>query len=204
MDWIIKYVDYYMGIAQSVGQTRKKCYSRNIGTVLVRDDTIIATGFNGPPRGIPMCDEWGGNWSGNIEKIGAQKKDIKGICPRRVMSLPSGTGLEYCPAVHAERNALLMCAKNGVKTDNSVMYMTCGLPCKDCMIELIQAGVRCLICNNTEIYDTLSYKIAEKSGMTVVVWDGKWFVLEEDKFIEKTEKETIDYMEMKEVKRNIK
>ena len=204
MSWEFKHAGYYMQIARVIGQERIRCYSRNIGAVLVKDDKIISTGFNGPPRGIPMCDEWQGNWwkienkfaiGGSIyhdsERDTKQyKEQIKGRCPRHIMGYKSGEGLEYCPAAHAERNCLLTAASLGIATEGSVLYADCCFPCKDCIIELIQAGVRMVSCHKTQMYDTLGPKLIEKSNMQVIgvqrtfvtcpkehdfnIWTGEW------------------------------
>lgn len=200
--WAIKNIDYYLGIADKISKSRIRCYSRQIGSVLVKDDAIIATGFNGPPRGIPKCDEWEGNWEKDIIQYNMSKNPPNDKfkyrnhkkCPRHLLDLKSGEGLEYCPAVHSERNCLLIAAKRGTSTDGSILFMNTGLPCKDCMIELIQAGVVGIVLNNNIIYDSLSIKIAEKVNMPIIVKKQihgknltKWYIREEDKIVEKDE-----------------
>jgi len=185
--WITKHAKYYLDIAKLVGNTRVRCHSRHIGSVLVKDDNIIATGFNGPPRGIPMCDEWEGNWTNSKIPLKilqtTEHPPVKGKCPRKVLGYPSGGGLEYCPAVHSERNTLLMCAKNGVSTKGSILYCWCGLPCKDCTIELIQAGIKGVVCATTEIYDTFSPILFAKSKTPVVAYSDKWYILRDGIFV---------------------
>jgi dCMP deaminase len=160
--WAFKHAQYYINIADAI-RGRKRCYSRQIGTVLVKDDSIVSTGFNGPPRGIPKCDEWCGNWWDEFSD--QMKKEFK--CPRKILKLPSGQGLGYCPAAHAERNALLLCAKHGIATNNGILFMTCGIPCKDCMIEIIQAGIQAVFCGDDTLYDDLSYRLAHKIHLPI-------------------------------------
>jgi dCMP deaminase len=183
--WAFKHAQYYIDIAEVV-KSRKRCYSRQIGAVLVKNDSIISTGINGPPRGIPMCDEWRGNWADKVDgKLGhtASMKEVGNQCPRRVLEIPSGQGLEYCSAAHAERNAILMCAKNGISTDKGILFLTCGVPCKDCMIEIIQAGIQAIFCANDEIYDSLSYELAHEAQLPIYYINDGVYKLVDKKFI---------------------
>ena len=61
------------------------------------------------------------------------------------MHFRSGEGLEHCIAVHAERSALIHAAVKGISTVGLYMYMTCGISCKDCMVEILEAGIGSLI-----------------------------------------------------------
>ena len=165
--------EYFHGVCLRVG-ANSKCHSRKIGAVLVRDKGIISTGYNGPPRGIPTCDQ---RWlidKGFIEKYGQHiKKDTitKGICPRRIIGFPSGQGLEICPAGHAERNALINAARFGIKTKDTILYMSCGIPCTPCMVEIINSGVKEIICSSMAIYDeTVSY-LMENSELKIRLFD---------------------------------
>jgi dCMP deaminase len=165
--------EYFHNMCLRAG-SNSKCHSRKIGAVLVRDKGIISTGYNGPPRGIPTCDQ---RWlidKGFIEKYGHHiKKDTvtKGICPRRVIGFPSGQGLEICPAGHAERNALINAARFGIKTKDTILYMSCGIPCTPCMVEIINSGVKEIICSSLDIYDeTVSY-LMENSDIKIRLFD---------------------------------
>ena len=126
---------YFMKIAKVVS-TQSKCLSRQIGAVLVRDSHIIATGYNGPPMGVPHCEwrDWLGNYSNSM-------KEPIYICPRERAGFESGEGLQLCPAVHAEMNTILEAARFGISTMATTIYCYCGIPCKDCAKELINAGV---------------------------------------------------------------
>ena len=165
--------EYFHNMCLRAG-ANSKCHSRKIGAVLVRENGIISTGYNGPPRGIPTCDQ---RWlidKGFIEKYGHHiKKDTitKGVCPRRVIGFPSGQGLEICPAGHAERNALINAARFGIKTKNTVLYMSCGIPCTPCMVEIINSGVKEIVCSSMTIYDeTVSY-LMENSELKIRLFD---------------------------------
>jgi dCMP deaminase len=156
-----------------------KCYSRKIGAVLVRDKSIISTGYNGPPRGVPTCDM---RWV--IDKRFVEKytdayknflnggKKTEGVCPRRVIGFPSGQGLEICPAGHAERNALINAARHGIKTKGTIeepttLYMSCGIPCSPCLVEIINSGVTEIVITGTTIYDQSAEYLLENSNLKI-------------------------------------
>ncbi len=84
--------DYYMTIAQAVSQ-RSTCLKRRYGAVIVKNDEIIATGYNSSPRGTANCC------------------DIHEVCPRTNVAHNSGN-YAGCPAVHAEQNAIISASRN--------------------------------------------------------------------------------------------
>lgn len=111
--------DYFLGIAGAVS-LRADCSRRSVGAVVVRDNRIVSTGYNGsPPRG-PSC--------------------LRGDCPRASSSVPPGssydTGPGACIAVHAEANAVLYAGRDGCV--GSTLYVTAE-PCEGCW-KLIQAS----------------------------------------------------------------
>ena len=132
---------------------RSKCLSRQIGAVLVRGKHVIATGYNGPPSGVPHC-----NWRDNNGNYVTPVSDTEGYtvdyerfepvdeCPRRRMGFPSGEGMEHCVAVHAEVNPIMQAAKLGISTEGATLYAYCGTPCVNCMKEIIQAGIKRIVC----------------------------------------------------------
>lgn len=125
---------YYLGIAKEIAKN-SKCFSRQIGSVLVKNNTIVSTGYNGPPRGVRHCNEWN-------QEEGWPIDNNEKICPRRKMGYKSGEGIHLCPAVHSERSSLLAAAMNGISTKDAILYCHCGVPCAHCMIEIINAGVK--------------------------------------------------------------
>ncbi len=130
--------------------SRSKCLSRQIGAVLVNEEThsIIATGYNGPPRGVPHCDRR--DDSGNYLPEGIVLMTMDGKhedrCPRRRMGFPSGEGMEHCVAVHAEINPIMQAAREGRSTIGATLYAYCGTPCVNCMKEIVQAGIKRIVC----------------------------------------------------------
>jgi len=118
---------YFMNIA-SVVSTRATCDRKHVGAVIVsKDRTILSTGYNGAPRGLPHCDD-----------VGHELKEMGGraSCVR---------------TVHAEANAIAQAACNGVALADSVIYTTAS-PCYDCMKLIINAGIKRVICN--EFYES--------------------------------------------------
>lgn len=129
---------YWLQIADVVA-TRSSCLSRHIGAVLVHDNNLIATGYNGPPRGVPHCDHRLSTGAYVVHPNTYAEDTTE--CPRRRMGYRSGEGLEYCAAVHAERNTILNAARLGRSTLDTTLYCTCPALCVDCAKELINAGV---------------------------------------------------------------
>lgn len=159
---------WFYNLTLSVG-SYSKCHSRKIGAVLVKDNSVISTGYNGPPRGVPTCDQ---RWfiDSNFPLLKENTK-TEGICPRRVLGFSSGQGLEICPAGHAERNALINAAKLGIKTNKTKLYMSCGVPCTPCMAEIINAGVEEIVCSSMQIYDETAMYLLENSTIKVRIFD---------------------------------
>ncbi len=122
---------YYLNIAKAVAQ-RSPCIRRQFGAIIVKDDAIISTGYNGPARGSVNCNEVG--------------------CLKDIMDIPSYAGYDYCPAVHAEENSLLNAARQGSSVLNGILYLYGqrpngnvveeGRPCDRCKRALINAGIK--------------------------------------------------------------
>ena len=113
--------DYFMQITYLVA-TRGTCLRRKVGAILVKDKRILATGYNGPPAGLPHCDELGG-------------------CLRNRLNVPSGERHELSRAVHAEQNAIIQAAVHGFSIKGATLYSTTQ-PCSICTKMLVQAGIR--------------------------------------------------------------
>jgi len=94
---------YFMRMA-FLAATRSTCLRRAVGAALVRDNQIIATGYNGSPKHSPHCAEVG--------------------CLRDQQHVPSGEKHELCRGVHAEQNAIIQAAINGSSTRNAELYCT--------------------------------------------------------------------------------
>lgn len=114
--------EYYMTIAMAV-RRRANCIGSRVGAVLVLDDRIISTGYNGTPSHMRNCDEGGCERCANRGKYGAS------------------AGYDVCICVHAEQNALLSAARFGIAVAGADLYTTMR-PCFGCTKELLQARVK--------------------------------------------------------------
>jgi dCMP deaminase len=103
---------------------RAECLGRHVGAMLVREGRIVATGYNGTPRGFPRCNE---------SEQGCHR------CANRA-HYPAGSAYDVCICVHAEQNAILQAARLGYSLDGAHCYTTLR-PCFGCLKELRQAGV---------------------------------------------------------------
>lgn len=111
---------YFLEMA-SLAATRSTCLRRRVGAVLVRDNIVLATGYNGAPRGTAHCEDIGG-------------------CLREKLNIPSGQRHEICRAVHAEQNAIIQAARYGVAIDGASLYCT-HQPCSLCAKMIINSGI---------------------------------------------------------------
>jgi len=111
------------------------CLSRKVG---------VSGGYNGPPTGIPHCEE----------------------CRR--FGLPSAESLHLCPAVHAEANAIINASRFGISVVGSTLYInTRVLPCYQCVKLIINAGIREVVALGTKYYDDQSRFIYENSELLI-------------------------------------
>jgi len=146
--------------------SKSPCLSRQIGAILVRDKSIVATGYNGPARGYPHCK---GNKFPVPEEGTPGQANYPGdkVCPRRAKGYKSGEGLVECPAAHAEGNCIANAARIGASTVGTTLYMNCIVPCKDCMIILVNAGVVEVAVEKVELYHEMSAVIARYGGISI-------------------------------------
>lgn len=128
---------YFMNIAVQVA-TRATCDRKHVGAVIVRDKTILSTGYNGSLRGLEHCSE-----AGHLME--------DGHCVR---------------TVHAEANAILQAAKNGVRIENGSIYTTAS-PCWPCFKLVANAGLT-RICFGEFYRDQRIFEFAERLGIELV------------------------------------
>ena len=123
-DW----TEYFLDIAKAVGR-RSTCLRRRYGAILVKDNIIISTGYNGAPRGEANCVD-------------------KGECERERLHIPKGKNYELCVAVHAEQNAII--SADPLKMQGATIYivgfnadgtLASGKPCLLCRRMIRNAGV---------------------------------------------------------------
>jgi dCMP deaminase len=163
---------YYLDLCKTVA-TNSKCLSRKIGSIIVLDKSIISTGYNGPPRGVPPCDE---RWAKDKYLMKKWDEIMRGVthgdidfskCPRYILGYKSGQGLDICIAGHAERNALVNAARHGISVKGATLYLDTVVCCKDCMIEIINAGIIEVVCTDLTYYDCQTEYLVKESGIKV-------------------------------------
>jgi len=163
--------EYYYRITVETA-SNSKCMSRKIGAILVKDKVIISAGYNGPSRGIAPCDQ---RWFIDeefIKRHGKREPDeCMGKCPRYILGAKSGEMLDECLAMHAEENAIITCARRGIKAKGATMYMTCGIPCFRCMSKIINAGIAELVVASTSLYDDKTMYLLNNSGVKVRLYN---------------------------------
>ncbi len=161
---------YFHTICVAVS-TKSPCLSRKIGAILVRDHSIISTGFNGPSRGIPHCGHKRMLKDGTLAKafdmFSYHPSRINKECPRHILGHESGTHMELCPAQHAEENAVSNAARLGVSVLGSTLYMNSVIPCKNCFGTLINAGIIEVVVDKTEVYDRHTQYLIDNSNIKI-------------------------------------
>ena len=138
--------NYYLDIAQTVAE-RSTCLRRCYGAILVRNDEIIATGYNGAPRGRKNC------------------VDLN-YCTREALNIPSGQRYELCRSVHAEANCIISASRSEML--GATLYRACVHPadgalipdstsCSMCRRQIINAGIERVVIRDTRT----DYRIVE-------------------------------------------
>ena len=143
--------EYYMNIAIQVS-LRSTCMRRRVGSVIVKDNVILATGYNGAPSGLPNCI------------------DDCSRCYRSAHNIPSGCELDKCYAVHSEQNAIMNALKTGNDLKGAAIYVN-TYPCSTCMRLIIQSGIR-EIYYVDEYVNEFTKNMAEEAGVKLVKLDG--------------------------------
>ena len=132
----VSWENYFMNIAREVA-TRSTCDRKHVGAVIVREKTILSTGYNGSIKGLPHCDE-----------VGCEMVD--GHCIR---------------TTHAEANAIVQAAKNGVEINLSEIYVTAS-PCYNCFKLIANAGIKTIFYKEFYRDDRISDR-AKEAGINL-------------------------------------
>jgi dCMP deaminase len=133
-----------------VVRKRSTCLRRAVGAVLVKDGQVLATGYNGAPRGSPHCIELG-------------------TCLREELNVPSGERAELCRGVHAEQNVIIQAARHGVNIKGSTLYCT-NFPCSICSKMIINAGIIKIVYRD-HYTDELSLKLLQEADIELVQYE---------------------------------
>ncbi len=131
--------DLYLDVAEAM-LGRATCLRRVYGAVIVKNDEIISTGYNGAPRGVMNCTD-------------------RGTCKREELNIPQGQRYELCCAVHAEANAIISAARKDMidstlflvgKDARTGKILNVSEPCEMCKRMIINAGIKYVVTRNKE------------------------------------------------------
>ncbi len=137
--------EYFIKITQVVAE-RSTCLKRLVGAIIVKDNRILTTGYNGAPKGFRHCAQTG--------------------CIRQAQNIPSGQRHELCRGLHAEQNAIIQAAWHGVTIEGATMYVTYH-PCVICVKMMINAGIKKLVYEG-KYPDKLAADMIAESGLEVI------------------------------------
>lgn len=132
-------INYYLDIAETVAG-RSTCLRKHYGAIIVKNDEIISTGYNGAPRGRKNCIDLN-------------------YCIREEMNIPSGERYELCRSVHAEANCIISASRRDML--GATLYLACRdgktdelqagtNSCTMCKRQIINAGIKTVIIRDTE------------------------------------------------------
>ncbi len=134
-----------------LARERSTCLRRKVGAIIVKDNRIMATGYNGVPSGIRHCEEAG--------------------CLRAQLNVPSGQRHELCRGLHAEQNAIIQAAHLGQSIAGGTLYCTTQ-PCVICTKMIINAGIKRVVIR--ESYpDELAQQMAAEAGLKIDILGDK-------------------------------
>ncbi len=141
---------YFMQMA-FLASSRSTCLRRQVGAVLVKDNQILSTGYNGSPKGVRHCSEVG--------------------CLREKNNVPSGQMHELCRGLHAEQNAIIQAGLNGSSARGATLYCT-HQPCSICAKMIINAEIQTVYV--AEKYpDELAEKLLAEAGVELILFNTK-------------------------------
>ena len=143
-------INYYLDIAETITE-RGTCLRNNYGSVIVKNDEIISTGYNGAPRGRKNCTDLG-------------------YCMREKLNIPRGERYELCRSVHAEQNAIISADRKSMigstlylvgKNYGENTYVENARPCALCKRMIINAGIEKVVVRNNKqeyvVIDTIDF-----------------------------------------------
>ena len=148
-------INYYLDIAASVSE-RSTCLRRHYGCVIVKNDEIISTGYNGAPRGRKNCDDLG-------------------FCYREQMDIPRGERYELCRSVHAEQNAIISASRN--ELIDADLYMV-GINAKTGEIET--KATSCMMCKRVVINSGIKRVIVREPDKKYTIYNVEDWISDDD------------------------
>ncbi|MBQ4054242.1 MAG: dCMP deaminase family protein [Clostridia bacterium] len=147
--------NYYLDIAQTVGE-RSTCLRKRFGAIIVKNDVIVSTGYNGAPRGRTNCTDMG-------------------TCIRDQLGIPRGERYELCRSVHAEANAII--AASFEQTQGATLYMTCTDPKTG---EIVPGVCSCAMCKRLIINAGISTVVVRESKTEYTKYDVRDWIINDD------------------------
>lgn len=147
--------NYYLDIAETVSE-RSTCLRRRFGVIIVKNDVIISTGYNGSPRGRQNCS------------------DI-GHCTRQEMKIPRGERYELCRSVHGEANAIISASRENML--GSTLYMCCTDPSSG---EIVAGTNSCTMCKKLILNAGIAEVIIRDTKDTYRVIDTREWIINDD------------------------
>ncbi|RCK63815.1 Deoxycytidylate deaminase [Candida viswanathii] len=133
---------YFMRLAD-LAALRSNCMKRRVGCVIVRENRVIATGYNGTPRHLTNCNDGG--------------------CSRCNKGQGSGASLATCLCLHAEENALLEAGRDRIRGESVLYCNTC--PCLTCSIKIVQSGIKEVVYAQSYSMDIQSHKVMSEANI---------------------------------------
>ena len=147
--------NYYLDIAQTVAE-RSTCLRKKYGAIIVRNDVIVSTGYNGAPRGRKNCSDLG-------------------YCMRDKLNIPRGERYEMCRSVHSEANAIIAAPREQMR--GATLYMTCVDPVDG---SLVPGTTSCMMCKRLIINAGISKVIVRDTAEDFRVIDVESWIEDDD------------------------
>jgi dCMP deaminase len=147
--------NYYLDIAQTVAE-RSTCLRKKYGAIIVRNDVIVSTGYNGAPRGRQNCSDLN-------------------YCMRDRLNIPRGERYELCRSVHSEANAIIAAARERML--GSTLYMVC-VDAKSG--ELVSGTTSCMMCKRMVINAGISQVIVRDDAEDFRIIDVQSWIDDDD------------------------
>ena len=142
-------IEYYLSISLEVSK-RATCLRRKYGAIIVKNDEIISTGYNGAPRGVEDCLQ-------------------RGVCKREELNIPSGERYELCRSVHAEQNAIISAARKD--TIGSTLYLS-GIDSKTG--EVLDTPEPCMLCKRFIINAGIEKVVMKRKDGYIIEYPQEW------------------------------
>ncbi len=147
--------NYYLDIAQTVAK-RGTCLRRKFGSIIVKNDIIVSTGYNGAPRGRKNCSDMG-------------------VCQREIMNIPRGERYELCRSVHAEANAIIAAPRETML--GADLYLVCTDPKTE---EVVPKVSSCQMCKKLVINAGIARVIVRENADEFTVYNVSDWVTDDD------------------------